>query len=280
MKIAIFADIHSNYLVFKKAYEDAINKNVDMFLFLGDYITDGFDGDKILDIIRKSKGYAINGNREVSIVNYDKTKDERWDKYIQRHNMKYGYDHLSKENLEYLKTLPIYRILTINNKKICISHSSPYNVKGDVYFDSYEIFDKLINDYDCDIYLFGHEHKTYLTEYKGKLFINVGSIGLPTDGLPYKYGMLVLNEKIEYESVGINYDFKVIEEYYKNSDYYKKNEIWCSLLLMLIKTGENHTQNFMDYIYKKAKEKNIDISYAIPNELFIESYYEYINTLD
>ncbi len=277
MKIAIISDIHSNYLVFKKAYEDALSKDVDLFLFLGDYVTDGFDANKILDIIRSSNCYAINGNRELSLIEYRKNKDARWDKYLQFRSMKYGYESLNQENLEYLQSLPIYKILNIASKKVCISHSTPYNVRGDVSSDSFEVFDKLIEDYNCDVYLFGHEHKCYYTEYKEKIFINAGSIGLPTDGLPFKYGILTIDGDVKYEKIGIAYDYDELESYYKNSDYYKEATIWCSLLLMTMKSGENHPQYFMDYVCTKAKKENIDISYAIPDELFINSYKEYYN---
>ncbi len=185
MKIAVFSDIHSNYLVFKKAYDDSIIRKVDMYIYLGDNITDGFDGSKILDIIKNSKGYSINGNREVSILNYHFNKDSNWDNSIQFESMKYGYESLSKENIDYISTLPIYNIIDINGKKICISHGTPYNVRGRARKDSTILFDDLIKDFNCDIYLFGHEHDYYYTKYKNKYFMNPGSIGLPSDGSYY-----------------------------------------------------------------------------------------------
>jgi putative phosphoesterase len=277
MKIAVFADIHSNYPVFMEAYKDALSNSVDMFLFLGDNVTDGFDGNKILDIIKNSNGYSINGNRELSIIDYDNNKDERWNKYLQFRSMKYGYECLSKENIEYLKGLPIYKILNIANKKICISHCSPYDVRGTVGCDSYDIFDKLIEDYDCDIYLFGHEHVSYYTEYKNRYFINPGSLGIPTNGCPFSYGLLTINDNIiDYKRVDIMYDYDKLEGYYRNSDYYKEATIWCSLLLLNMKTKENHVYFFINDVYKKAEEKNIDISEAIPDDLFISIYQEYM----
>jgi len=38
------------------------------------------------------------------------------------------------------------------------TYSTPYKVPVETYKDSYDVsFDKLI-DFDCDVYLFGHEH--------------------------------------------------------------------------------------------------------------------------
>lgn len=279
MKIAIFSDIHSNFLVFNKAYNDALSKSADIFLFLGDYITDGFDANKVIEIIKESKGFAINGNRELSIIDYHKTKDENWDKYIQYKSMQYAYKCLNNESLAYIESLPMYKIITVMNKKICMAHGTPYNVRNLVSMDDYDIFEKLIEDFNCDVYLFAHTHIQFYTEYKGKYFINAGSIGFPVDGMPFKYGMLNIDSSIEYESIEVDYDYEELKNYYKNSDYYKEAPIWCSLLLELLKKGENHTQQFIDYTIKKAKESNIDISIGIPNELFMNSYNEYMDMI-
>jgi len=273
------ADIHSNYLVFKKAYEDAISKNVDSFIFLGDYVTDGFDANKIIDIIKNSKGYVINGNRETLFIDYSIHKHEKWDKYIECSSRKYGYECLSQNNLEYLKTLSIYKIIDINNKKICISHGTPNDVRGTVLPDSYLEFDKLIDEYSCDIYMFGHQHRQFYVNYKGKIFVNPGSIGLPTDGGPFKYGIINIGEDISYDDVIIEYEYKELERYYKDSDYYKNSKIWCELILMTIKDRYNHCGEYMKTIRRNAKNKNIDISYAIPDDLFSTSFEDYISNL-
>jgi putative phosphoesterase len=275
-KIGIFADIHSNYLVFKKAIEDAVSRNIDLFLFLGDYITDGLNTDEILNTIRSLNMYAINGNRELSIIGYDNEKDEDWLKYDQYKSMLYTYENISKENLDFIKKLDIYKIVEIEGKKVCISHSSPYNVRGNIQEDSYQMFDKIIKDYPADIYLFGHEHKSYFTYYKDKYFINPGSVGLPTDGENYSYGLLEIGEKIKYQRIDFDFDYEELEKHYKNSEYYKKATIWCEVLLRMMKEKYNYPIYLIDKIKEIAKKENIDISKNIPNELFRKCYEEFI----
>lgn len=277
MRIAVFADIHSNYLVFKKAFDQTKTMNIDKYIFLGDYVTDGFDGNKILDIIRDTNGYAINGNREVSIIDYHKNKTKDWDKYIQWNSMKYGYECLNEENVQFIESLNISKIIDLENRKVCLSHSTPYNVRGDVFQDSYEIFDKLITDFNCDIYLFGHEHKNYCTFYKNKYFINPGSIGMPTYELPYKYGILSIDEeKTTFETINVDYEYLELDNYYTNSEYYRIAKEWCSLLLMSMKDGQNHPDNFINLIRQNANKNNVDISKNIPNDLFLETFNQYV----
>jgi len=275
MKVAVFSDIHSNYLVFEKAYNDALERGVGFFLFLGDYVTDGEDANKVLDIIKSTKGHVINGNREVLLMDYHINKSPDWDTYMQYWNLKHGYQVLTDENIEYLAALPFYKEITINDKKILMAHSTPYSPKGLMLADNYEMFDKILDEYDCDLYLFGHTHKSYDIVYRNKRLINVGSIGLPTDGLPFKYGILTIDGDIEYEPIGIDYDYAKLEKHYINSGYYQEVTIWCKTLLEVFRIGYDEPQDLIDYMMNICKERGIDSSKGAPNEIFIEASENY-----
>ena len=40
MKLAVIGDIHSNHIALETCIEHALARNVDEFLFLGDYVSD------------------------------------------------------------------------------------------------------------------------------------------------------------------------------------------------------------------------------------------------
>lgn len=280
MKVAVIADVHSNYLCFKRAIDDAIKRKVERFIFLGDYTTDGFDADKVIKDIKKLDYYAINGNRDLDMLDYHNNKYEDWDKYLSYSSKKYGYDCLSGESIEFLQGLDIYKIITLENKKICMSHSSPYSVRGDVYKDSYDMFDKLIEDFNCDIYLFGHEHKSYCTYYRGRYFINPSSVGLTSCEIPFKYGILDINDNsINYESIDINCSYDELLDYYSSSDYSKLVKEWSFIILQCFKDGGNHQTWFSQMIRKEAEKRGIDISLNIPDDLYLEVFDKYKNSL-
>lgn len=276
MKIAIFSDIHSNYLTFKKGYDDSLTRNIDMYLFLGDYVTDGFDGNKVLDIVRSSRGYAINGNREVAIVDYVNHGNEKWDRCYQYRNMKYGHDILTKDNLDYIKSLPIYRALEISGKKILMAHALPSDVKKMVYDTDLDVFDRLIEDYDADIYLLGHMHLYFYKEYKGKHFLNAGSIGSPVYVRPFSYSILDIDDgNVSFERVKFDISYDEIEKYYKNSDYYKKVPIWSEVVLRMIKTARPIPDEFIALLLKTAKTEKVDITNGFPNDFFEDCFKKY-----
>ena len=54
-KIAVIGDIHSNHIGLERCIEDALSRQVDEFLFVGDYISDCPYPQKTMDIIYEMK---------------------------------------------------------------------------------------------------------------------------------------------------------------------------------------------------------------------------------
>ena len=270
-KVAIIADIHANYKCFRNVLNDIEKLNIQTILFLGDYITDGFENNEVLDIVKKHK-YVIAGNRDLSIANYN---GNSWDNLKQFKNMLYTYNDISLENLEYIKTLPSYKIITIYGKKICLSHGTPYKANELVYHDSFKIFDRLINEYSADAYLFGHMHQAYCTSYKDKLFINPGSIVLPADSSSSKYGILNLSNMC-YEQKSIKYNPISLRNYYIKNPNFLQNREWYNILIHTNETGIDYICAFIYFIEEKASKEGINIDNYIPNSLWESSFLEFM----
>jgi putative phosphoesterase len=266
-KIAIISDIHCNLYLFNEVLKDIANKGINEYIFLGDYITDGPNSNQILNTIRNLSDNVVAGNREKSIVEYDGMK---WIDNIRYKNMLFTFDELSLPNKEYLKELPIYKVININGYMICFSHGTPFETKEEVLSNSFNIFDKLINDFNCDIYLFGHQHKPFYTEYRNKKFINPGSINTPNDGNPTtKYGIITIDDDIKYELVELSYNYEEVKNYYLESSYYLECQEWCKLLLYTLKKGIDHNLMFIAYTnHYISKEGKGPISAAMWHELF------------
>ena len=262
MRLAVISDIHSNILALKLALKDALNEQVDGFIFLGDYITDGDYANEILEVIKNLSKEVIVGNREKYILNINPLKRE----YKNVKALAFTYDELNQENKEYLKNLPIYKILNINNQKILIIHGDGYlsrNVLNDT-------FDKLIKEFDFDICLFGHSHKYLYKNYQGKIFINPGSIGQPTDSNTYKYCIIDFNNTI---NVNLR-EFKVMDTFntlqaeYKKTLFYQNNFIWGNLVLNEIKYSKDICSEFMSTVRSKVKYDTSNNFNAVFEEVY------------
>lgn len=266
-KIAVINDIHSCYLILEKILKKLEKENIDEYFICGDSITDGFQDNEVLDTLKKLPSTFISGNREKYLEEYEKLKN-----FYQWGNLVYTYEHLSPENKEFISKLPIYKITTIEDVKICISHGSPYRVNEIVESNNYELFDKLIKDFDCDVYLFAHTHVAFTIKYKGRLFINSGAISSPSDGPKASYGILTINNNnVDYEQRYYNYDFEELKAYYLNSAYYQKCKEWCNLLLYNFKEGHDYCVPFIMSIkdYNNSEDN-------IPKEIYYAYFQKYM----
>ena len=270
MRLAVISDVHSNIFGLRLALEDAKKNNVDKFIFLGDYITDGYISNEILDLVKLYGDYVIIGNREEYMLNYDSSKKE----YNNYKPISWTYESLSNESKQYLKTLKEEECININNYKILMIHGDNY------YLDSDEFdYDNVIKTHnDFDICLFGHFHIYSDNSYKGKRFINPGSVGIPVDNPTYKYCILDINDTIKVELREFNTDNtyqELLNEYLK-SDYYRENPIWSNLVLSTIKYGKDCCYDFIK-LFRTKIDKDIDYRPDEFNKIWDDTYIEFIS---
>lgn len=270
IKIAVIADIHTNLLALNLALEDAKENNVEKYIFLGDYITDGEDSNDVLELVKQYSDYAIIGNREKYILKYNKEKE----KYNNYKTISYTYNSLSKKSKDYIKKLKEHMIIKINNLRILLIH-------GDIYLKKPNerklFYDRIIENYhDFDICLYGHSHIYYDEIYKGYHFINPGSIGQPTDSSTYKYCILNIDNTINVQlrEFSVKESFQEFEQKYKNTKYYKENYIWSNLILDTIREGKDYCNLFLDILNSKLNNKK-SLGEEEYNKIWEETFADY-----
>ena len=280
-KIAIISDIHANVINFKKVLEDLEKRKIYEIIFLGDYILDGFANNEVLDIIKHQNTQAVVlGNKEEFFCEEDfdvsKYNTEQF------RNVVYAYKNLSIENLFYIRNLPKYKILEIEGQKILCTHGIPTYTRENFREEKYEKFDRLIEDYDFNIYLYGHTHEENFEEYKNHCFINPSSLGMPLENKPgAKYGILTIDRaNVEYEQIILEVDYKEVEKQYKNSDYYKEVGSWAKLSLMNLKTGYNYTGEFVSRVRKITNAEPGIFTESAPDDIWKREFEKFIKEKD
>lgn len=274
-KIAIISDIHANIINFKKVLKDLENRKIYETIFLGDYIFDGFANNEVLNIIKEQNSLAV------VIGNKEEFLDEDFDinKYQteQFRNVAYAYKHLSIENLYYVRNLPKYRLIEVEDVKIMCCHGTPDYTRETFKEDKFEKFDSLINNYDFNVYLYGHTHKGEVIEYKDRYFINPSSLGMPLDGIGAKYGILTIDgNNIEYEQIVLEQNYEELEEHYKNSEYYKEVGSWAQLVLMNLKYGYDYTGEFVTKMRRLANMEQENFNNSTPDALWKKEFEKFI----
>lgn len=270
MRIAVLSDIHSNLLALNLIVDDLKKENVDKIYCLGDYITDGENDNEVLSVIRRIADCAILGNREKYILDYSPARKE----YNDRKPISATYNNLKHENFEYLKTLKDTCTVKSGHFKILLHHGDKY------YYDGCkleEAFDKMIGEFEFDICLFGHFHRHVYFKYRDRLFINPGSVGLPCDSPSYKYCVLDVADRVDvrFKEFNVEETFDELVDAYKETDYYKKNRVWASLVLHTIRDGVDYNAPFI----RKVNDRVINVGELVAeefNRVWDETYDDFI----
>ena len=210
MTVALLSDIHSNYYAFKACYEDAIKCGAEMFIFLGDYVSDFSEPQRTMDLVyeiqSKYPTICLRGNREGYMLDCESGRSS----FIcgsKSGSLLFTYEHLRKRDLEFIRGLKISDTIEIEGIQIEIAHAAMDNDR--YYFDSNdghtaEIFPQM----KCDYLLTGHSHKQYIQRNADKTIINPGSVGIPQGGAQHpKYALLdIVNGNISCQLREVPYD--------------------------------------------------------------------------
>lgn len=165
-------------------------------------------------------------------------------------------------------------ILDINGFKVLLIHGHQF-FKGDNQMKYF--YDKVIKIYkNFDLCLFGHSHVFLDEKYKGKRFVNPGSIGQPTDSNTYKYVIIDFGDTVNLTLREFNVldSINELEESIKNSDYYKESPVWTKLILDTIRDGYDHCCEFIDLLNENDVN---DLSEEDFNRKWDEAFEKYKN---
>lgn len=220
--VAIFSDVHANPLALEAVLADIDRRNVDLTFCLGDLVGYGPEPDRVIEIIRKADIPAILGNYDDG-VGFERGgcgcfyPDEKA-KRIGAASYDFTSRVLTPDAKTFLKSLPRERRLEVGGRSLHLVHGSPRRINEYLLpTRDRRTFERIAagEDADADILVFGHTHKAWHRSYGGILFINVPSVGKPTDGDPraaYTLLHLASPAEPEVEDVPVAYDCERVAE--------------------------------------------------------------------
>ena len=206
-KIGLISDIHGNDVAFKEVLK-RLDGKVDEIICLGDMIGIGPNSNDVVDIARGLKNFkSVLGNHERYLLYGFNNPNSCTDKTHQD----WQKNQISKENLEYIKTIPVEIVREYKSKKLLFLHYARKDV-NDLRFEliihdaTYDELYNMFKKHDADIYFYGHEHIASIVS-KDKQFIDVGSLGCPFPSCNIaRYGILEIDEDIKYYPYTFTYD--------------------------------------------------------------------------
>jgi len=224
LRIAVFSDVHGNYINLLSFFESTERLDIDKYICLGDLCNYYPDSEKVIDLIQQKQITCLLGNHDEFYIKEKKLSKEKKKSYNFSKTLLKSETHIS-----FLRSLPFTYHLTENDKSIIFCHASP---KDFLYTPIYPNSDlNLYKNEKYDIFFIGHTHRQFIKSFSGKIFCNVGSIGSPRDN-----GSLM--------------SFAVIDTFDNNIKLYRK-KIDCD---SIIKTyGHIVTQEVIEILKRRDK---------------------------
>ncbi|HUQ88954.1 MAG TPA: metallophosphoesterase family protein [Vicinamibacterales bacterium] len=200
MRYLVISDIHANLEAFETVMAEAKAIGYDKVLLLGDLVGYGADPNTICERVRDLTPDAlIRGNHDK--VGSGVESPEGFNA-VARNAIKWTYETLTKENREWLASLPAGPLIVDDHIEIC--HGTPFDEDAYVFDDLDAL--RAMHAARRPLCLFGHTHVQvghYLSrdqfglataddhrplsiplEESNRYLVNPGSVGQPRDGDP------------------------------------------------------------------------------------------------
>ncbi|GAB6180409.1 metallophosphoesterase family protein [Desulfotomaculum defluvii] len=215
MKIAIFADVHSNLFSLQAVLVDIRQRGVDAVYCVGDLVGYGPRPNEVIDLLRHENIPTIMGNYDDAIGNMRiicgcDYKNEQAMK-LGESSILWTKEHTSEENKAWLRQLPERLEFTAGGLKFLLVHGSPRQLNEYLFEDtSEEILRQFLTENHCDVLVCGHTHLPYHKQVFGGHVINAGSAGKPKHGnANVGYALVVATKgSLQMEYIQVSYDFE------------------------------------------------------------------------
>ena len=212
MKIAVISDIHGNYKAYEACMEYLDSHPVDMFFFLGDYITDGPYPQKLLTMfcntLATKKCYYVRGNREEYILANER-ENKGWKPSSGTGALLYTSEHLTKDDIAFFekcKTVLVPDVEEIPKTTIC--HGIPNDIRGNLGEEP-QLLAEAMRQAGTPYLFGGHSHKQEIRRTDNATYMNPGALGLAIDGVGKRAQFAIVhveNKKYREELISIPYD--------------------------------------------------------------------------
>jgi predicted phosphodiesterase len=195
LKYAIISDLHANLEATLKCFQEIEKLNADKIICLGDLVDYCANPNEVIEIVKEKCNVTILGNHDEAQINFEVS--DWFNDYAKKSSI-HTRKVIGKDNLEYLKTLPILH----SENDLLFVHSSPLNPFEYNYILSEISAMYNFNSFTEKICFIGHSHYPLIFELSNnfavlvdnkyyndinldknkRYIINVGSVGQPRDG--------------------------------------------------------------------------------------------------
>ena len=265
LNLAVIGDIHSNHIALETCIRHALDRKVDEFLFLGDYISDCPYPQKTMQIIYEMKEryvcHFIRGNREDYMLNHRNNPEERWTYSSASGNLLYTYENLTNKDFNFYENMDIQGIYEKEGYPAFRYCHGSLMRSNELLIPDNENTEKIMSNLDVDLLVSGHTHIQESRMYGDKKLLHPGSVGLPWyyDGKSQYMILHGTENGWEEEFFQLSYDVDLIIKEFETSGLAAKAYYWSKLNIHALKTGDDYTTPCLQLAMKLCKEVEEDV---------------------
>jgi putative phosphoesterase len=233
MKVAFISDIHGNAIALEAVLKDIEKQGVDRIYVLGDICYRGPEPKRSLDLVRSLHTEVIKGNADEWVVRGVR-EGEVPDKVLELMNRErqWTVGQLEPADIDYLAGLPAHLTLSIEDISLSAFHATPTSLFDIVLPNAAD--NQIETDLmkaDAEIYVYAHIHKPYIRYLNGKVIMNIGSVGLPFDGLTKSsYGLVEMEDgQLKTSIRRVSYELERVTALYQERNY-PNAEMMCNVI--------------------------------------------------
>ena len=210
-RVALFGGVYNNYLALGELVRECRASQVDAIFCLGDMGGFGPHPDRSFPLLRSGEIRSIAGNYDLSLAQGNEdcgcAYTDPADNHFARISYDYTFRNTSRENKEWLGSLPSRLSFGLGPLQVRLCHGSPRQV-NEFLWDSTSpdhLLSGFLDSAGADVLCCTHTGLKWHRELPGqKHFFNVGVIGRPENDGRTNVWYTVL----EYDGRGFRYEFR------------------------------------------------------------------------
>ena len=180
MKIAIISDVHAN-LAALNAFPE---KGYDALWCIGDLVDYGPRPSEVIQQIQARATVAVCGNHDFAAGYGRDPKCSVPYRKLAAETLNYTRQVCTGTDLEFLRSLPLHREVTLNSTRFYLVHAIPSDPLFGYCAEFSDRWQREVAALDIDFLVVGHTHTPFVRKAGKTTIVNPGSLGQPKTGRP------------------------------------------------------------------------------------------------
>lgn len=225
MRVALLSDIHANKAALNPVLKNIVKLRIQHLIISGDLVGYYYDIKEVLEMLNPFTLFFCKGNHEVMLENLINNKVDKTElKAKYGSSLLLAESELNSAQISFLTESDHPLEITLEGKKILVSHGAPWDINAYLYINDIEDYDKKFDSYNHQIFIIGNTHRQMKYQIEQKIIINPGSVGQSRKNFGYAEWAVLDLETMHTEFFSTKYSTK------KLIDQCRKNDPNCPLL--------------------------------------------------